>query len=153
MRRPTHLHACAALVALLLPVLAMPACGDDRGDGDGYNEQAGDSCAVPGDCYPSIDPAALQGDVVCIDRVVGGYCSHRCVTDADCCAVQGECETGHPQVCSPFESTGEMYCFLSCEDAEVGSLDPNVYCSDYANAAFSCRSSGGGSANRKVCVP
>ncbi|MCC6552044.1 MAG: hypothetical protein IT372_03350 [Polyangiaceae bacterium] len=46
-----------------------------------------------------------------------------------------------------------MYCFLSCEAAEIGSLDPDAYCDEFAHRGFGCRSSGGGSANRKVCVP
>jgi hypothetical protein len=41
-----------------------------------------------------------------------------------------------------------MMCFLSCED--VGD-DDNGYCHEHASAAFNCRSTGGGSANRKVC--
>jgi hypothetical protein len=77
------------------------------------------------------------------------------VTDADCCAIPGECKTPHPQVCSPFESAGQKYCFLSCENAVVSQsgYDESVYCSTYAHSAFGCRSSGGGSENRKVCVP
>jgi hypothetical protein len=142
-----------ALAALLLSLLAAPSCGPDEDRDDGNNEQTGDSCSAAASCYPGLDQQLIQGEVVCIDRVPGGYCSHRCQTDADCCAVAGECDTGHPQVCSPFESTGELYCFLSCEDAIVGTLDANAYCGDFAHAGFQCRSSGGGSANRKVCVP
>jgi len=59
-------------------------------------------------------------------------------------------------VCGPFESTGELYCFLSCEDEDFEGTnisDSDVYCQTYAGAAFHCRSTGGGSANRKVCVP
>jgi len=59
-------------------------------------------------------------------------------------------------VCAPFESTGLLECFLSCEDAAVtasGLADSNAFCQSYANAAFICRSTGGGSKNRKVCVP
>jgi hypothetical protein len=47
-------------------------------------------------------------------------------------------------------------CFLSCEAAVVSGADAgdaNTYCGKNANSAFSCRSSGGGSQNRKVCVP
>ncbi|MGZ3418966.1 MAG: hypothetical protein ACXVEF_32270 [Polyangiales bacterium] len=52
-----------------------------------------------------------------------------------------------------------MMCFLSCETADLtaapdaGTTDPTVYCQNYANAGFSCRSTGGGKDNRKVCVP
>lgn len=122
------------------------ACG-------GPAEQAGDPCVVAADCYPEIDPADLQGEVLCLDKVPGGYCTHLCETDADCCAVEGECKSGHPQVCSPFESTGQKMCFLSCEADVIGDDEEAAYCHEFANAAFGCRSSGGGSENRKVCVP
>jgi hypothetical protein len=142
----------AALLALALPLAALTSCGDD-GRGDGNDGDIGSSCGSPADCYPGLDQAQIQGEVRCIDRVPGGYCSHLCQTDADCCTVNGECDAGHPQVCAPFESTGEMYCFLSCEDAIVDGEDPTVYCNNFASEYFSCRSSGGGSQNRKVCVP
>lgn len=153
-QRPRALLAralLASLAALALPLL-LASCGDDDDD-DGDDGNVGSSCDAPNDCYPGIAPQDLQGDVVCIDRVEGGYCSHLCQTDANCCAVPGECDDGHPQVCSPFESATDLYCFLSCEDAEVGDLDPNDYCDTYAHRGFQCRSSGGGSENRKVCTP
>ena len=42
--------------------------------------------------------------------------------DADCCAVEGECDEEHDldYVCGPFESTGEKYCFISCEGEDDG---------------------------------
>jgi hypothetical protein len=88
--------------------------------------------------------------------VQGGYCTHLCAADTDCCAVPDECQTGFPQVCSPFQSTGKNYCFLSCEDSDVqsaGLTDASQYCQTYASAAFTCRSTGGGANNRKVCAP
>jgi len=91
-----------------------------------------------------------------LDRVPNGYCTHHCAADADCCAVPGECHANVAEVCAPFESTGEMTCFLSCEDADLkafGFTDSTAFCQQYANAAFICRSTGGGSKNRKVCVP
>lgn len=97
-----------------------------------------------------------MSEPVCLDRVTNGYCTHLCTQDSDCCAVSGECKTGHPQVCGPFESTGKKYCFLSCEEdiiADAKSTDASAYCASYANAAFGCRSTGGGSQNRKVCMP
>lgn len=114
---------------------------------------AGQPCAVASDCYPDVDPKAIQGDVLCLDKVTGGYCTHLCAADADCCAAQGECPGGHPEVCAPFESTGMMMCFLSCEDADLGGLDSTSYCQQYAGDAFSCRSTGGGAKNRKICSP
>jgi hypothetical protein len=144
----TFARTIQASLALSFVALAalVQACG-------GPGEQAGQSCAAPAECYPEVDPADLQGEVLCLDKVAGGYCTHLCVTDADCCAVPGECQSGHPQVCSPFESTGQMMCFLSCEATVIGDYTEATYCQDFANAAFGCRSSGGGTENRKVCVP
>jgi hypothetical protein len=127
------------------------ACG-----GDDISEQTSQACKAASDCYPSVDPKLLKGDAVCLDRVTDGYCTHLCTQDSDCCAVTGECTTGHPQVCAPFESTGQMYCFLSCEESIVTaakSTDGTAYCATYASSAFGCRSTGGGSQNRKVCMP
>lgn len=136
------------------------ACGpDDRHDGDDgpatSPDQAGSVCEVADDCYPDAE-AELQGEARCLDRVPEGYCTHTCEDDADCCAVAGECATDLPQVCSPFESAGGKMCFLSCEPAEVdaaGAPDEQSFCHHEVGPAFICRSSGGGSENRKVCVP
>ena len=102
-------------------------------------------------------------EVVCLDRVAGGYCTHECTGDPDCCAVPDECWSNLVQVCAPFESTGERYCFLGCEDADIADgtarvgADPSIgadeYCARYAHPSFHCRSTGGGAANRRVCVP
>jgi hypothetical protein len=116
----------------------------------------GQVCQVAADCYPGIDPASLQGEPVCLDRVTDGYCTHHCTQDLDCCAVMGECPDHLAQVCAPFESSGDQNCFLSCEAADVsnaGFSDSTVFCQTKANPAFICRSTGGGSQNRKVCVP
>lgn len=135
-------------------------------------EQTGQECTTVADCYPGIEAGALKGEEQCLDRVPNGYCTHLCTTDADCCAIPGECKTGLRQVCAPFESTGKKMCFLSCEDDDVkagiaaqaadggydgGATDAgtveDAYCHSYASAAFGCRSTGGGKENRKVCVP
>ncbi|MEZ4221391.1 MAG: hypothetical protein R3B13_10740 [Polyangiaceae bacterium] len=137
-------------------------CGsDDDGDGNGGSagtggrpEQTGAACDTPNDCYPDVaDRTAIQGEVQCLDRVRDGYCTHQCTDDAECCAADGECKTGIKQVCSPFESTGLKMCFLSCESADRGGVDEQEYCQSKAGPEFICRSSGGGSQNRKVCVP
>lgn len=150
-QRPRSTFALAAASTLIFGLLAAPSCGDDGGDGP--EENTGDDCAVPDDCYRGVPHEELQGEVQCLDRVEGGYCTHFCATDADCCAVEGECDTGHPQVCGPFESTGMMFCFLSCEDTVLNGDDPDNYCNTFAHFGFGCRSTGGGSENRKVCVP
>lgn len=143
-------------------VLAGSNCSSDdpQGDGgtndDGSPDQVGSVCVVPDDCYPEVDHAELAGQVECLDRVRDGYCTHQCGSDADCCAVEGECVTDLPQVCSPFESTGLNMCFLSCENEDVaaaGADDAEAFCQHEASPDFICRSSGGGSGNRKVCVP
>jgi hypothetical protein len=139
-------------------VFSLVACSSSEGSAPPV-EQAGQSCTAPEQCYPGLDAGTLRGAAQCLTRVSGGYCTHLCTTDADCCAVPGECKTGYKQVCAPFESTGQKMCFLSCESADLaaapdaGTTDTTVYCHDFANAAFSCRSTGGGAANRKVCVP
>lgn len=145
---------------LSLILLATTAACSTTSSSSGV-EQTGSSCVTPASCYPGVtadagDAGALRGTVLCLDRVSGGYCTHTCESDSDCCAVAGECKTGFPQVCSPFESTGQKMCFLSCEKTVIDGADAGDstnFCSINANSAFSCRSSGGGSTNRKVCVP
>jgi hypothetical protein len=134
-----------------------PAPTPDSGRGV---ENTGQSCMTIADCYPDlVEGGALKGAVQCLDRVTGGYCTHLCQADTDCCAVMGECKSGFKQVCAPFESTGMMMCFLSCEQADLhaspdgGVLDDTGYCQAYASPEFTCRSTGGGKDNRKVCVP
>src|SRR5690606_7981813 len=114
----------------------------------------------------------LEGEVLCLDRVPNGYCTHLCETDENCCAVPGECLTNVRQVCSPFESTGQKMCFLSCEEEAIrraiaehadagyydgglidGSTLEDEYCRSYASIHAVCRSTGGGRENRKVCIP
>lgn len=119
----------------------------------------------------------IEGTIACLDKVPNGYCTHECTADTECCAVPGECRTGIKQVCSPFTNTSTpKYCFLSCEEediraaiaanADAGGWDggaaildgapsdlENGYCYHYASVYATCRSSGGGSENRKVCIP
>ncbi len=151
----------AARLGIVLLIALGFACHDDGADhDDGHDEgspdQVGSVCVTPDDCYPELDHAELLGEVLCLDRVRAGYCTHECADDLDCCAAEGECVSDFPQVCSPFESAGARMCFLSCESEHVdaaGAPDEQSYCHDQVSYDFSCRSSGGGSANRKVCVP
>jgi hypothetical protein len=46
-----------------------------------------------------------------------------------------------------------MMCFVSCEPDQLNGVDEQAYCHDKASPDFVCRSSGGGSDNRKICVP
>jgi hypothetical protein len=125
-------------------------------------ELTGQSCKAPTDCYGGLDAQSLKGEAKCLDRVTDGYCTHLCTTDEDCCAVPGECRTGLKQVCAPFESTGEKYCFVSCEPGDIqtaadagidGGTDEQEFCARTASSEFGCRSTGGGNDNRKVCLP
>ena len=143
----------AAGCALLLPL----GCGDDDPPPYPYGspDNAGQSCTSAAQCYPDVDHTTLSGTVRCLDRVDNGYCTHTCTSDADCCAVPGECWSNLRQVCSPFESESGMFCLLSCEDSDIAGapdqgVDESSYCERYAHFTFHCRSSGGGSAAPRV---
>lgn len=147
-----------ARAILAVAAILSAGCSDD-GDGDdsrasgGSPEETASSCESAEQCF---DGVSIEGDAICLDRVRGGHCTHTCAADEDCCAAEGECDTGLEQVCSPFESTGEMMCFLSCEREDVDAAeleDEAEYCQRLVNPDFICRSSGGGANNRKICVP
>lgn len=168
-------------VTLGLVACAAFACGDDDDKSSSAPpasaaprgaEPAGQTCAAPTQCYATLEGGAVKGTVTCLTKVENGYCTHTCKDDSECCAVPGECRTSVKQVCSPLENQPEQYCFLSCEDddikraidanASLGFYDGGVtdaastadaYCQSYAGASTSCRSSGGGKNNRKVCMP
>ena len=140
-------RALCLVITCVATVAALEACDSEP------HEETGRPCEVPDDCFPEVDPEDLSGPIECLDRVPDGYCTHHCETDEDCCAAPDECEFDLPQVCAPFESTGLMLCFLSCEDADIGDWNDADYCREYGHPAFNCRSTGGGSDNRKVCVP
>jgi hypothetical protein len=153
---PAGRRACAALCASLsFGFCLLPACSSDSNGGPGPTN-TGQSCTGADQCYPGVKTGELQGDAVCLDKVTSGYCTHYCTQDSDCCATVGECAGNHAEVCSPFESNPDMYCFLSCEDTDLANTtltDADTYCHTFAGAAFGCRSTGGGSKNRKVCMP
>lgn len=145
----------ALALAIALGLSAMIGCGSD-GNGGATPTNTGQACTAVDQCYPGVKAGDLEGDAVCLDKITGGYCTHLCAQDTDCCAAPGECPDSHAEVCGPFESTGMLYCFLSCEDADLAQTtltDGDVYCHTYAGAAFGCRSTGGGAKNRKVCTP
>ncbi len=139
----------------LIALATVAACGNGNTAPYSPGEQAGTACATADTCYPDVqDKTQIAGEVQCLTKVSGGYCTHLCTADTDCCAVPGECRTGHPQVCAPFENQTATYCFLSCEDADLkaaGYTDSTLYCHDFASATFNCRSTGGGTNNRKIC--
>jgi hypothetical protein len=157
------------MTALLvgLGVCLAAACGsDDEGDpNDGSPpdrpEDTGAACEFVDDCYPDVEPGAIVGDVECLDRVRDGYCTHTCQDDTECCAVEGECDDRMKQVCSPFENSTVTRCFVSCESDDLygppedpdAAVDEQEFCQREASPDFICRSSGGGTDNRKICVP
>jgi len=144
MRNISILTCAAALAAFAT------GCGDGGGGDDGL-KNVGQACETADDCYQDIDHDLLSGDVVCLTEVQDGYCTHLCETDEDCCAVEGECDydIDLEVVCSPFQATGQKFCFISCE----GEGQDDEYCQTWAHPDFICRSTGGGAQNRKVCVP
>jgi hypothetical protein len=150
-------------MSLLAGVALGGACGGDDeetnepdgvGAGGSFPEHTGASCDTAADCYPGLDGGTVEGTVECLEEARDGYCTHTCTDDGDCCAVEGECKTDIVQICSPFQSNDDRYCFLSCEpDDLVGTDDEAEYCQLEASPDFICRSSGGGSDNRKICMP
>jgi hypothetical protein len=165
-RKPNK-NPSLTLALSCLTLAAFVACGGDDepsgpggptgGSGGRPPEQTGAACEVDDDCFLDVLDGELQGEALCLTRVRDGYCTHTCESDADCCAASGECKTSLAQVCSPFESASDMMCFLSCESEDVAAADgvdnDQEYCQRYASPDFICRSSGGGSGNRKICVP
>ena len=140
-----------AALSLALAIVVV-ACGSS----DPPPTNTGQACTAVDQCFADVEPSSLKGAAICLDKVPGGYCTHSCSADSDCCAVPGECPTGLAEVCGPFESTNQMLCFVSCESAaleQAGYTDSAAYCAHFANPTFICRSTGGGANNRKVCVP
>jgi hypothetical protein len=156
-----HSFRCSRAIACVVwgVLVVAPGCSGSSGSPGGPALQAGQSCTAASQCYLGLDAAALHGEVTCLTQLQGGYCTHACTSDADCCAVPGECLSGFKEVCASFESTAQMYCFLSCDAADIsaapdaGTTDPTAYCQRWADSSFTCRSTGGGSNNRKFCGP
>lgn len=145
-------YVLGCLVAGLIASL-IAACGSNNDGPPPTN--TGAACTAVGQCYPGVKDGDLKGEAECLD-VPGGYCTHQCTADSDCCAANGECPYSRAEVCAPFTSDPGMHCFLSCEDEDLKKAnvtDADGYCHSYAGAAFNCRSTGGGSKNRKVCLP
>lgn len=94
------------------------------------------SCEQPDDC-----PAPEGATAECLDKSSEGFCTWSCSSDSDCAFDEDEYE----RVCASFESEEGEHCFPSCEGAE----DEDEACPQ----GFTCRSTGGGSDNRKVCFP
>lgn len=134
-------------------IATLAACGDDDDDD---LEGTGQMCEVTEDCFAGLED--VPGDPNCFTNVEGGYCSHTCASDAECCSVEGECDFGErgqlSEVCAPFESFDDTWCFISCEDDILAALpeqDRDTYCED-VSPDLHCRATGGGDP-RKVCLP
>ena len=81
------------------------------------------------------EEAVAGATVTCLDKGDPGVCLVTCSSDEDCRAHDED------DVCAPFESEGASYCFPPCGEEEA--------CPE----PFTCRSTGGGSENRKICFP
>jgi len=91
-------------------------------------------CEQPADCEAPEDT-----EPVCLDKADEGFCTWACDADPDCEGVEGF-------VCAPFESAEGAFCFPACvEEAE----DEDEVCP----RGFTCRSTGGGAGNRRICFP
>jgi hypothetical protein len=135
-----------------LAALLILSCGGDDEDVEG----TGQACETADDCYADLEEE-VEGTVQCLS-VSGGYCTHTCTVDADCCAIDGECDYGDRgelvQICAPFTSQQDRWCFLSCEDsalARVPEEDRATFCEDISSD-LGCRATGGGDP-KKVCLP
>ena len=147
----TTLFACLGALA---SAIACSSSGPPR-----PAQPTGASCTSTVECYPGINVSTLKGTATCLTQLQGGYCTHTCTSNSDCCAVPGECPSAFPEVCSPIGSAPGTYCVLSCSSSAIamapngGTTDPNAYCQAFANPTFNCHSTGGGTANQKFCGP
>ncbi|NCG17965.1 MAG: hypothetical protein GWP91_03005 [Rhodobacterales bacterium] len=94
-------------------------------------------CDEPEDCEV---PEGFSAE--CLDKSGEGFCTWACDIDGDCADADDE---GFEYVCASFESEAGQSCFPSCADP----ADADNPCPD----GFGCRSTGGGSENRKICFP
>ena len=121
----------ASLTALFL--LLLSACGGNRAADELYLD-----CDQPDDCDVPDDVEAE-----CLDKSGEGFCTWECTSDPECDEADDE---DFDFVCASFENNALQYCFPACnEDAEEAE--------DECPPSMTCRSTGGGYNNRKVCFP
>ena len=94
-------------------------------------------CEQVEDCAELVPEGA---EAACLDKSGEGFCTWSCEVDEDC-----ESADASERVCASFESEAGTHCFPSCE----GEGDSERACPE----GLTCRSTGGGSDNRKVCFP
>ena len=131
----------------LILALGLLACGNGNDDDDDDESNASTienvyrACGTAEDCdLPDVDP-------VCLDKAGEGFCTWECAIDDDC-AESEEQQGDWALVCASFESNELSYCFPRCREI-ADTADPEGVCP----SGFSCRSTGGGASNRKVCFP
>ncbi|WP_394823116.1 hypothetical protein [Pendulispora albinea] len=147
----SHISPAAILFASIGCLLVVACSSDDKSEPPAT--ATGLTCSNANQCYVGLDAATVKGHVVCLTQLKDGYCTHTCTSDADCCAVPGECKHGK-EVCAPVQSAEGKYCVLSCEASNLpAGTEATAYCQQHANPNFTCRSTGGGSDNRKFCGP
>lgn len=110
-------------------VLGLLACGG--------RDEVYAACDEPDECEV---PDGAEAE--CLDKSGQGFCSWVCEDDGDCADDPDE---DYDFVCASFESEPGLHCFPSCEDAG----DSGTGCPP----GYGCRSTGGGSDNRKICFP
>jgi len=116
-------------------LLGLISCGKNKDVDEVYQ-----SCEAPEDCEV---PESV--DAVCVDKSGAGFCTWECEVDVDCDEAE-EADFDFDYGCASFESEDALYCFPMCNsDAD----DPEDECPP----AMTCRSTGGGSDNRKICFP
>jgi hypothetical protein len=120
-----------ALLAVLF-TLPLSACGSSN-SGSGAPSNTGQACSDVSQCYRGVSTSSLLGAPSCLTAVPGGYCTHACGADSDCCAASGECPYALAEVCAPFESTGAMDCFLSCEAGPRAAAPTTARCASPAS--------------------
>src|SRR6266478_6357111 len=108
-------------IVVALTLLFIGSSGSSGCSGGSATPPAGHPCTKDSDCYVGLGPdgGGLQGTIICLTNLQGGYCTHTCTMNSNCCAVSGECPTGIKEVCAPLESQPQTYCFVSCADTVV----------------------------------
>jgi hypothetical protein len=126
--------ACA--FGSILSIVSLAACdvgpgyrasGGSGGSGSSGKTNGGyqvPTCSTAQDCYPDASSVAIfTMNPQCLTTSSGGYCTHVCSSDSDCCIWPSECPSGQHQVCVPFSSSSSnMVCAISCGSSDIASV-------------------------------